>query len=235
MRPVHTAIAAVATAFALVLSTVAAASAAPETEIDAAIFTETELQLGISLTAARLDELQVDASKIDAYMLGEAPADNVDPEGTGPDPGPYPDPEFENGQSSAAAYPIYQILHRWSDRYGATNIIRRGYYNSADDKGFGNDKFYWKHNLTAGAVKATTRYGTRTFVSGSKYNYHIKVWRVKCSGWGPWRKCKVVEEKTVRVAHDFRKLTDGSPFGVVTAFCLGVVKCPDWVKNAINI
>ncbi|MEU6153079.1 hypothetical protein ABZ816_24070 [Actinosynnema sp. NPDC047251] len=222
------------------------APAYADTEIEGAIYSPAELQVGISLTASALDALSVDASKIDTYMMGQVPAENQPPTETAPDPGPYPDPDFLDEPvpvpgaaadgPTVAAYPIYEILDRWSDKYGATNIIRRGYYDSATDKGFGNDKFYWKHNLTRAAVRTTTKYPrTRYHVSGQKYQYETDVYHVRCTGWGPWRKCKIVDKKVVLVSHDFRLLPDRSSFGVVTAYCKGVVWCPYWVKGALNI
>ncbi|TQS44681.1 hypothetical protein [Cryptosporangium phraense] len=56
---------------------------------------------------------------------------------------------------------------------------------------------------------------------------------VRRSGWWIFRTCRTVETLDVTVGVDFRGVGDGS-FGVVTAFCSGVVRCPDWVKEAAD-
>jgi len=59
---------------------------------------------------------------------------------------------------------------------------------------------------------------------------------VECKGSWIFKSCRATETLALVVAVDFRKLKDGSSFGVVTAFCDGhLPTCPDWVKNSINI
>ena len=70
-------------------------------------------------------------------------------------------------------------------------------------------------------------------MAGSKYNFTTPVHRVRCSGWWVFRQCQIVETVDVTVGVDFRPVGSGS-FGVVTAFCSGPPRCPDWVKTAAN-
>jgi hypothetical protein len=98
-----------------------------------------------------------------------------------------------------------------------------------------------KHNLSLDAVKATTMYPRPTpagkeQLGATTYNYRTEVNHVECSGWWIFRSCRVTETLTVLAGIDYRKLPDGKAFGAVTAFCEGVPgRCPDWVRNAINI
>lgn len=139
----------------------------------------------------------------------------------------------------AAADPRYSIAGEWKDKWNTPLVIRNGWWSGAD-AGFGLTKVTGKHNLTLRAVRATTKYprpvGGKTHISGSKYEYRTDVLHVECSGVWIFKRCKVTDRKTILVAADFRQITDGKPFGVVTAYCEGVSgKCPDWVKNSINI
>lgn len=139
----------------------------------------------------------------------------------------------------AAANP-YGIAAEWREKDGWRTVIRNGRWDGAN-AGFGLAKVMGKHNLTIAAVRATTRYprpgrSGKVREAGQKYHYRTEVHHIKCRGWWIFKRCRIVETKTVRVGVDFRKLRGGKPFGVVTAFCEKTPgRCPDWVKNAINI
>ncbi|UUU24997.1 hypothetical protein [Streptomyces sp. DSM 40750] len=128
----------------------------------------------------------------------------------------------------------------WKDKDGWDAVMRRGYWNGAN-AGFGMTKIDQKHNLSLDAVKATTMYPRPTpegkqQIAPTTYNYRTEVNHVECSGWWIFRSCRVTETLTVLAGIDYRKLDDGKAFGAVTAFCEGVSgRCPDWVRNAVNI
>lgn len=73
-------------------------------------------------------------------------------------------------------------------------------------------------------------------MSGKKWrfiSYDLNHW--KCYWSGIVRKCKVVAKTSILVDHDFRATSnDGYPFGVVTAYCMNYVKCPNWARNPLN-
>ncbi|MEU7135649.1 hypothetical protein [Streptomyces sp. NPDC046261] len=137
------------------------------------------------------------------------------------------------------------VVGEWKERDGWDTVMRRGYYDPVLDRGFGLTKVEQKHNLTLKAVRATTKYPRpgatgKEPLSGSSttYNYRTEVLHVRCSGWWIFRTCRVVDVKTIRAGVDFRVPPggDGKSKGVITAFCEGVPgRCPDWVKNSINI
>ncbi len=213
-------------------------------ETDLAIYGDfPSVSAGVVLFGEQLADMNVDQTKIDTYLNGGVPPENAPPAWSEPNTDPGPEdpeiPEITAARATTAGYPMYQVLWQWKDSLGTPFVLRRGYYNAATDRGFGFDKVYWKHNLTERAVMATTKWPRiRTHIGGTTWNYDTDVLRVRCSGWGPWRTCKVVEKKVVRAGHDFRKNhagADAKAFGIVTAFCLGTVRCPDWVKNSVNI
>ncbi|WP_200303896.1 hypothetical protein [Streptomyces adelaidensis] len=151
----------------------------------------------------------------------------------------------EDGADVRAAAPAapagnFDVVGEWKDKDGWDAVMRTGYWNGAN-AGFGMTKIDQKHNLSLDAVKATTMYPRPTPegkqpIGPTTYNYRTEVNHVECSGWWIFRSCRVTETLTVLAGIDYRKLDDGKAFGAVTAFCEGVPgRCPDWVRNAVNI
>lgn len=128
----------------------------------------------------------------------------------------------------------YATVSTWNDRQGRFTRLRLGYWTGSS--GFGYTKVKNYHNLTVAALKATTKNYTSHWVeSGPTRVYLAPVNHISCSGWWIFRKCKVIETTVVRLIHSNRTLSDGGYFGVVTAYCSGYTRCPDWVKNAANV
>ncbi|CAM5472420.1 hypothetical protein [Streptomyces aurantiogriseus] len=148
----------------------------------------------------------------------------------------------EEAPAAADAPPAdrFDVVAEWKDRDGWDATMRKGWWNGGGG-GFGLTKIDQKHNLSLDAVKATTMYPRpgptgKEQIGPSTYNYRTEVLHVECSGWWIFRTCRVTEVKTVLAGIDYRKLGDGKAFGAVTAFCEGVPgRCPDWVRNAINL
>lgn len=213
--------AALSITFTALMTVIAAPDATADDSADSssdfAVYGATSWQPGQELSADDLGKIRLDQAIVD----GSSRADGSYSPAAPPPPG----------------YPKYQVMSTWTGHDNADFAIRRGYWDADSDQGFGFDKIYWKHNLTIPAVRATTKYPANVSkVGGTTYNYDTPVNHVRCSGWWVFRKCKVVETLTVRAGHDFRKLRDGKPFGIVTAFCVNIPgRCPDWVKNAANI
>ncbi|MDT0452141.1 hypothetical protein [Streptomyces hesseae] len=139
----------------------------------------------------------------------------------------------------AAPDPAYNIVGEWKDKDGWDTTMRQGKWPGGD-YGFGLTKVDQKHNLSLAAVKATTKYprptGGKKQQGGTSYIYVTDVLHVKCSGWWIFRTCRVVDVKAVDAVVNFRQLRDGKPFGVVTAYCENTPgRCPDWVRQSINI
>jgi hypothetical protein len=150
----------------------------------------------------------------------------------------------EGASTTANAEPAptpYEIVDTWEETEGWTTNMRQGYWNTATDRGFGLTKIEEKHNLSLDAVKATTTWprseGGKVETGTNKFDYLTDVAHVECSGWWIFRDCDITEWKTVRAVVDFRRLKpDDTTFGVVTAYCDNTPgKCPDWVREAINI
>ncbi|GHH70729.1 hypothetical protein GCM10017673_23060 [Streptosporangium violaceochromogenes] len=142
--------------------------------------------------------------------------------------------------NTAANDERYKLLFVWRERDNKKVYYRQGFYTVYD--GFGDVKIQQKHNLNMRAVRATTQSkmpgGKRqqTMVP-SRWEYDTIAYRVQCDGMLWWRTCKKTESKRVRAVVSYTTDPDvyAGTFGVITAFCLGVTRCPNYVKNAVNI
>lgn len=95
-----------------------------------------------------------------------------------------------------------------------------------------------KHNVNWRVARATTQYPSKNESdSGTSWVYFTPVSLVECKGFLFWRSCEVKETVTVKAVADFhRNTSDGRPKGFITTYCLaGEEKCPDYVKNAVNL
>jgi hypothetical protein len=128
----------------------------------------------------------------------------------------------------------YNVLSTFYDRQGRSMLIRRGWSDGAGG-GFGYTKVVNYHNLSLRAVQAVARNYFSAPSSGTKRTYNANVNYVTCYTRLGLRYCKITKTTVVIMPVDFRYLSDGKSFGVVTAYCTGYYpRCPDWVKNAAN-
>ncbi|WP_141761932.1 hypothetical protein [Kytococcus sp. HMSC28H12] len=133
----------------------------------------------------------------------------------------------------------YNTVSHWKDGEGRGVHLRKGYYEPATaftkERGFGHIKMYRKHNVTKTAAYASTRMYASTIKKDEKREYLAPVNYVTCSGRWIFRTCKVTARTILVTIHDGRTLRDGKSFGIVTSYCTGYIRCPDWVKRAANI
>jgi hypothetical protein len=132
----------------------------------------------------------------------------------------------------------YTVRSTWHEVDNALAAMRNGWYNPTTTKGWGYYKVVGKHNLTTKIVRFVTKHPySQRYLGALSWNYtSYNVYHIKCSGWGPLRRCKSVARTQVVVGHNFTALSDRIPKGVITAYCKGYDgKCPSWVKNAINV
>lgn len=114
--------------------------------------------------------------------------------------------------------------------------IRRGYYDSHTNRGFGYDKAYHKHGLTSleaikkVAVSPHSKWQGNTLVSKAY------VGKYTCR----WIRCYLEDQREVRVvfttATQHYDLKFNSQLGMMTAYCENPDKaprCPSWVQDSI--
>ncbi len=226
-----TPVAAAASAAALALSLAAPAHAesTPETAGETVSFglfaTGTERPEG-SFDIERLEEFGVEGSDVELLAEGVVP---------------------ETGSETSAQQD--DVLNRWDDVDGWEIIWREGRYDPVSGSGSGALKIDQKHNLSMEAVRATTQYPytSTSFpddtkfqetAGGTSYRYQTEVWEVECSGWLWWRECEIVDTRVVRALVDFRIPSHSpEPVGAFNAYCEQNTgdRCPDWVREALNI
>lgn len=166
--------------------------------VSVAVFGDESLTVGQELTVADLaNDHGVDATLVQAYGLGDTPAE---PEPPAEDPAPQPDPEdLANTATGAPAVavaqaagdPRYALVASWTSSDHRTVNLRHG-----DGRSWDYTKIDQKHNLGVGAIRATTRWPApgwpKLQTAPDSWIYVTKVNHVQCSGWFLWRTCKVI-------------------------------------------
>jgi len=115
--------------------------------------------------------------------------------------------------------------------------IRRGFYDSDRDEGFGWDKVYWKHNITSiGAIQFAM--GGPGAWQGNDWATSAYANKVVCNSSGG--NCKVAESIKVLTVSSrttysvYYNQPVGGVLGLKTAYCIGYVKCPSWVTIGLS-
>jgi hypothetical protein len=195
--------------------------------------------------AAQLIGLDQDvAAKVTAATAGigdtfpQNPAD--DPSPNKPKIQAVDNHTFKQDPPPPGPYPINEVVAEATDLDGNHVVLRRGYYNSSTDKGFGWDKAYWKHGVVNPNVfKDLISHSRPVHQPDGTLRYDVPINRVHCRS-GPLgiANCQDTGESlTMRIVVDPRvehaDVPDGGPKGVVTMFPLpggsGVVEInPDW-------
>jgi hypothetical protein len=145
-------------------------------------------------------------------------------------------------------YPVNDVIAEATDLDGNHVVLRRGYYNAANDKGFGWDKIYWKHGLINPNVFKDLIAHTRPKENqGGSLVYEVPINKAHCtSGFLGLPSCDDTGESlTMRIVANINPSYDvpgGGQKGVITMFPLpggsGVVEVqqnwtltPPWVNN----
>lgn len=123
-----------------------------------------------------------------------------------------------NLASPANVIPEYRIVNSWFDHQLRRVVIRQT----------AADKLRIKHNVSVTMARVATQYPD-TSVAGANTDrvYRAEILRI-VSG-------RVADRTTLKVVVEFgNRQADGHPYGVVTAYCEGVSKCPDWATRILN-
>lgn len=99
---------------------------------------------------------------------------------------------------------------------------RVGYYDAANDAGFGRAKHLEKHNMyvhVVGVIVAGPNHSPAGGSSGQAYAYADR----NVNGG--------VQQIKIYAKYDTRILSDKRSFGIVTAYCMGYTMCPQWVNE----
>lgn len=137
-----------------------------------------------------------------------------------------------NGEAGTAApNPAYKILKHLDYSGPGKASLRVGYYKRAEDKGFGWNKVKKKHNITKyAAVEYIAKSPNRDRV-GNTTTYHMTGYagKYKCTN----GRCRLVKQYKMILSVNEKVQRDGHDKGVITMYCKGVVRCPNWVSTAL--
>ncbi len=130
-----------------------------------------------------------------------------------------------------------EILQMFTDQHYRLVPYRRGYwYPEQPNTGFGTDKVRNKHNITDSRILVNV-----IRQPGSARHQDADRWQLR--GYWQHRKCDArhncsqVEGVTVLVIVDYdppEGSGEAQPVGVVTAYCEGMIRCPDWLNNLMQ-
>jgi hypothetical protein len=153
--------------------------------------------------------------------------------------GEQPEPASSGSGGNTTGWPDrYNSIEEWKDVDDWASHMRLGWWDGGD-RGFGLEKIQQKHDLDTRIAKAVTQKPRGYWVgspekypeNGQAYEYFGNFTKIECSPFACLPFPSVTTEE-VRVVHDFRRLSDGRPFGIVTAYCVGKEVCPPWVKDS---
>lgn len=86
------------------------------------------------------------------------------------------------------------------------------------------------HNITKyAAVEYIAKSPNRDHVSGTTYHMTGYAGKYKCRN----GVCRLVKQYKMILSVNEKVLRDGQDKGVITMYCKGVVKCPNWVSKAL--
>lgn len=76
-------------------------------------------------------------------------------------------------------------------------------------------------------IKKTTMFPRTRSIEGSTIVYDTPAIKYVC--WLAF--CSIEKQMDVRVVYQTKKLSDKFAKGVITAYCVGTVVCPQWVRD----
>jgi hypothetical protein len=133
--------------------------------------------------------------------------------------------------AAAAGNPAYKVLKHLEYSGPGKASLRVGYYDAARDKGFGWNKVKKKHNITKySAVEYIAKSPNRDRV-GNSTTYHMTGYagKYECRN----GVCRLVKQYKMLLSVNEKKQYDGHDKGVITMYCVGTVRCPNWVSKAL--
>ncbi len=120
--------------------------------------------------------------------------------------------------------------------------IRRGFWDSDAQQGFGLDKAWHRHKIHSMSGMKFVMESPNTYLNGNQWVATAYVGRYECPDGRPGE-CILQEQLTMRGVADTRSFSTyygwpaGDPLGMVTLYCENpddAVDCPSWVSFALN-
>ncbi|KAA0962166.1 hypothetical protein [Microbacterium sp. ANT_H45B] len=134
----------------------------------------------------------------------------------------------EDLAAAAAADPAYRIVSRWTDKIAKSTVARAG-----NGTTWGLTKVQNKHHVNLNMIQKTTKFprpdGGRV-IQGSAIIYVTDAIEWEC-----WLgSCTPKRTMAVKVVVENTRMSDNYQKGLITAYCMGVTVCPQWVINVAS-
>lgn len=120
-----------------------------------------------------------------------------------------------------------EIIEILANSNGDQVLYRRGYYGGGS-RGFGYEKVTKKHGITSNSVVSAVVRSPQEVRFEDGYWVHEK----EAILYGLFTESQSL---TVRVVINYGSWEGPGQHGLVTAYCVGYLVCPDWVNTAFSI
>lgn len=137
-----------------------------------------------------------------------------------------------------AGYPTSQVMATASNPTLGSIQIRRGFYDSAVNQGWGMDKAWNKHNIWSLEAMRRVMLSTNITNQGAQHLLKAYAGRYQCSG----SICTLTDQREIRGVYDTQSFGNyygwpvGGKMGLLTMYCYqgGEALCPNWVAYSIT-
>ncbi|MWV51388.1 hypothetical protein GRS96_19130 (plasmid) [Rathayibacter sp. VKM Ac-2803] len=104
----------------------------------------------------------------------------------------------------------------WNDHRGRKVVLRIDAQN----------KLWTKHNVNRNVPRVATQYPDSSRAeAGTSWEYFTTFQQRNGT--------TITRTQQVRTVVDFRNV-DGNPQGVITSYCVGITRCPDWINQVVG-
>lgn len=140
-------------------------------------------------------------------------------------PDASPVPGASERMVAAAADPAYRIVSKWTDKIAKTTVARAG-----NGTTWGLTKAQSKHRVNLNMIQKTTKFPRPDGGRVTQGNAIIYV--TDAIEWECWLGvCNPKRTMAIKVVVENTRVSDGYHKGLITAYCMGVTACPQWVIN----
>jgi hypothetical protein len=88
------------------------------------------------------------------------------------------------------------------------------------------NKLWYQHNMNRNVPRVATQYPDSSRAeAGSSWEYFTTFQQREGT--------RITRTQQVRTVVDFRAV-DGDPQGVITSYCVGLTRCPDWINQVVG-
>lgn len=134
-------------------------------------------------------------------------------------------PRPRDSSIRAASNAAYRIVSTWTDNIAKSTVARAG-----NGTTWGLTKVQNKHHVNLNMIQKTTKFPRPT--GGRVTQGSAIIYVTDAIEWECWLgTCKPKRSMAVKVVVENTRMSDNKQKGLITAYCMGVTVCPQWVVN----